>query len=63
MIKIEIYGACAECKQPQRLTTGMVGTEVNFCFDEDWRGLSKCAVFTAGEVVKDLCAFANRDSE
>lgn len=42
----------AEAKAREPITTGSVGLEVGFCFSEDWRDLSKTAVFRgSGEQV------------
>ena len=54
MMHIEIRGASATCVQPQLLTVGMVGAQVRFTFDECWKGLSRCAVFTDGMVTRDV---------
>ncbi len=36
------------------LTSGMVGATIEVAFSEDWDGLNKVAVFTNGEVSKDV---------
>lgn len=36
------------------LTSGMVGKQIRLEFTEDWEGLAKTAVFTAGNVTRDV---------
>lgn len=54
MIIIQINRACAAVKNRKLLTSGMVGAEVHFIFDEVWNGLAKTAVFRAGDKVFDV---------
>lgn len=53
MILLDISGASAIVRKQDILTSGMVGANVVFCFDEDWESLAKTAVFRAGKVIKD----------
>lgn len=53
MILLDISGASAIVRKQDILTSGMVGANVVFCFDEDWNNLAKTAVFRASKVVKD----------
>ena len=54
MIYLDISGTNAAIRKQEKLTTGMVGTAVEFRFDRAWEGLTKTAVFRAGDVVKDV---------
>ena len=45
--------------QGETLTTGMVGQEVKLEFTEDWEAFGKTVVFSAGEVSRDVAAFAD----
>ena len=48
-IKIDVIGNVARVKErPTRITAGTVGLPVEFTFDEQWDGLIKTAVFSAG---------------
>lgn len=40
--------------EQETLTSGMVGREVRLEFSDDWRGLTKTAVFMAGTVIRDV---------
>lgn len=60
MIRIDVQGAYAFCIEPQLLTVGMVGAEVEFSFDEPWETLTKCAVFTDGMETRDAVVKENR---
>ena len=60
MIRIDVQGAYAFCVEPQLLTVGMVGAEVEFSFDEPWDTLTKCAVFTDGMETRDAVVKENR---
>ena len=60
MIRIDVQGAYAFCVEPQLLTVGMVGAEVEFSFDEPWETLTKCAVFTDGMETRDAVVKENR---
>ena len=52
-IKIEVTGNVAKVAvRPSRLTAGTVGLPVEFSFDSQWDGLTKTAVFRAGNVSK-----------
>lgn len=53
-IIIQINHACAAVKSCRLLTSGMVGATVHFVFDEVWDGLTKTAVFKAGDKVFDV---------
>ena len=60
MIRIDVQGAYAFCVEPQLLTVGKVGAEVEFSFDEPWETLTKCAVFTDGMETRDAVVKENR---
>ena len=47
-IKINVTGALATVTQKPVLTSGTVGLDVEFTFDEAWTGLRKTAVFRCG---------------
>lgn len=47
-IKISVTGALATVTQKPVLTSGTVGLNVDFTFDEAWTGLKKTAVFRCG---------------
>lgn len=52
-IKIEVIGNIAKVlEKPKRITSGTVGLPVEFTFDDQWVGLTKVAVFRAGNVTK-----------
>jgi hypothetical protein len=49
-IKIEVSGNIVRViEKPTRITAGTVGLPVEFTFDSQWDGLSKTAVFMAGD--------------
>ncbi len=49
-IKIEVTGNIVRViEKPARITAGTVGLPVEFTFDSQWDGLSKTAVFMAGD--------------
>lgn len=50
-IKIDVTGNIAKViERPRVITSGTVGLEVEFTFDEEWAGLSKTVVFKACEI-------------
>lgn len=54
-IKIEVTGNVARVtERPAKITSGTVGLPVEFTFDSQWDGLSKVAVFRAGNTIKDV---------
>lgn len=54
-LKIQVSEASARLLSRHGvLTTGMVGAQVEFVFDEAWDGLQKTAVFRAGKLVKPV---------
>lgn len=54
-IKVEVTGNIARVtERPKKITSGTVGLPVEFTFDSQWDGLSKMAVFRAGDIVKDV---------
>ena len=56
MLTIYFSGAEGKITEPEVLTAGMVGKKIRLVFAEDWDGLAKTAVFTAGTVTRDaLC--------
>lgn len=51
-IKIDVTGNIARViEKPTRITSGTVGMPAEFTFDSQWDGLSKVAVFRAGDLV------------
>ena len=54
MLTFEFTGAEGKMTASQVLTSGMVGRKVRFLFSPEWEGLRKTAVFTAGEVTRDV---------
>ncbi len=62
MIKIIVKARCAWCEADEPITSGSVGLQVRFRFDDAWSGLEKVAVFQgSGESVdvfltEDTCA-------
>ena len=56
MIQIHINKACARlCSPPELLTAGMAkAVTVEFVFSDDWSGLTKTAVFSAGRTTVDM---------
>jgi hypothetical protein len=56
MIQIHITKACAHlCSPPELLTAGMAkAVTVEFVFSDDWSGLAKTAVFSAGRTTVDV---------
>ena len=54
MIQITCKGNSASCTRTERLTSGMVGLQCEFIFDEAWDGLAKTAVFQAGSEKRDV---------
>ena len=54
MIQITCKGNSASCTRTERLTSGMVGLQCEFMFDEAWDGLAKTAVFLAGNEQRDV---------
>lgn len=52
-IKVDVTGNIARViDKPSRITSGTVGLPVEFTFDRQWDGLTKTAVFNAGEITK-----------
>lgn len=60
MIQIHITKACAHlCSPPELLTAGMAkAVTVEFVFSDDWSGLTKTAVFSAGRTTVDVLGSA-----
>ena len=54
MIQITCKGNSAICTRTERLTSGMVGLQCEFVFDEAWDGLARTAVFWAGNQKRDV---------
>lgn len=54
-IKIDVTGNIARViEKPSRITSGTVGLPVEFTFDSQWDGLTKIAVFRAGDIIKSV---------
>ncbi len=60
MTQIDVYAALAVLRRQDVLTVGMVGAEVEFRFNEAWKGLTKTAVFRQGETTKDVILTNNK---
>lgn len=54
MLKFSFSGADGVMAVPETLTSGMIGKEVCFSFSEEWKGLSKVAVFSSGKIKRDV---------
>ena len=54
MIQITCKGNSAICTRTERLTSGMVGLQCEFVFDDAWDGLARTAVFWAGNEKRDV---------
>lgn len=53
-MKITVSKTVAEVADIEQLTSGMIGKTVEIEFSEDWSGLTKTAVFSNGEISKDV---------
>lgn len=53
-ITITVENAVAKAQRDVTLTTGMVGVQAHFIFDDAWDGLSKTAVFRRGGITRDV---------
>lgn len=54
-IKVEVTGNIARViERPAKITSGIRGLPVEFTFDSQWEGLTKTAVFRAGEITKTV---------
>ena len=54
MIQITLRGNSGSCTRTDLLTSGMVGAQCEFIFDEAWDGLDKTAVFSSGTTQRDV---------
>lgn len=54
MLTIRFSGAEGKITEQEVLTSGMIGRQIRLEFTEDWNGLAKTAVFTAGNVTRDV---------
>ena len=54
MIKIEVQSTRAVIRSQEPLTVGLQGAKVQFSFGQDWKDLTKTAVFRQGEVVRTV---------
>lgn len=54
MLTFRFTGADGIMAEEETLTSGMVGKKVRLEFSEDWKGLTKTAVFRAGSVTRDV---------
>lgn len=50
--KVVVNKADAYCKESVTLTSGMAGSQLEFEFSNEWAGLGRTAVFTAGSTTK-----------
>lgn len=53
-MKITVSKTVAEVADIEQLTSGMIGKAVEIEFSEDWSGLTKTAVFSNGDISKDV---------
>lgn len=53
-MKITVSEAFAEVTELEQLTSGMIGKTIDAEFSSDWDGLIKVAVFSNGEIAKDV---------
>lgn len=60
MIMFYANGRYAICETKDKITTGSVGLEVRFSFDETWDGLGKHAVFRGSGAARDMAIVQNR---
>ena len=60
MLTFRFNGADGKMFGSDVLTTGMVGQEIRLEFSREWEGLTKTAVFTAGEVTRDVLVESDR---
>jgi hypothetical protein len=54
LIKIEVQSTRAVIRSQEPLTVGLQGAKVQFSFGQDWKNLTKTAVFRQGEVVRTV---------
>lgn len=54
MLTFRFTGVDGEMIQEETLTVGMVGRQVMLEFSEEWEGVSKTVVFSAGSVTRDV---------
>ena len=54
MLTFRFAGADGVMAVPETITAGMIGKEVRLEFSDEWKDLSKTAVFTAGGVTRDV---------
>lgn len=52
MLTFEFTGVAGEMTVKERLTSGMIGREIQITLSEEWEGLNKTAVFIAGCVCR-----------
>lgn len=57
MIIITALSTHASAAKTEELVAGRVGMEAQFHFSKEWEGLSKVAVFEAGNIAKDVAIF------
>ena len=54
MLTFQFTGADGVMTVPETITAGMIGKQVRLEFSEEWKDLSKTAVFTAGGITRDV---------
>jgi len=54
MLTIRFSGAEGKITEQEVLTSGMIGRQIRLEFTQDWNGLARTAVFTAGNVTRDV---------
>ena len=54
MLTFRFTGVDGQMTETETLTSGMIGKTVKLEFSEDWQGLTKTAVFTAGGITRDV---------
>lgn len=57
MIIVTALSTHASAAKTEELVAGRVGMEAQFHFSKEWEGLSKVAVFEAGNIAKDVAIF------
>lgn len=59
IISVDVNGRCAKTRRSAPITSGSIGVECLFLFDDSWDGLEKTAVFIAGREQRDVLLVGN----
>lgn len=59
MLRVDIAGAQSKISETEALTSGRVGLQCSFSFDDAWDGLQKIAVFEAGDTARDVAMISD----